>query len=177
MLLKILQIFSKSVNKAFGFSYDEELIKILGMMDDDTKNLNFCDYKQFQREKLNCFKQSLEKGVASLYIDSRVVGVKVPENLLGQQSLVLNYSYNYHIPDFNFDENGVTASLSFQRVPYLCYIPWIAVFGIANHSDKSYHTFVEEGESLVQEKAEIQEEILTPEQRRKSFRLIQGGKI
>jgi hypothetical protein len=44
--------------------------------------------------------------------------------------LSLNFSHRFGIPDFNYDVDGVRASLSFQGHPMLCDVPWSAVYGM-----------------------------------------------
>jgi hypothetical protein len=44
--------------------------------------------------------------------------------------LRLNFCYDFHIPDFNFNEVGVWATLSFDSGEYFCMIPWEHVYGL-----------------------------------------------
>lgn len=84
------------------------------------------------RAKLRCFRHLLENGVTALHLDARQEGVEVPARFQGDPWLVLNYSYRYNVADFTFDENGVTASLSFGGQPHVCFVPWNAVFAITD---------------------------------------------
>lgn len=40
------------------------------------------------------------------------------------------------IPDLRVDDDGVFATLSFQRSPYTCWIPWDAVFAVVSDDGK-----------------------------------------
>lgn len=78
------------------------------------------------------FRRLLEDGIATLHLDPRVAGVEVPAHLRDQAMLLLNYSWRYHLDDFAFEGDEVIASLSFQGVPFLCVVPWRAVFAITD---------------------------------------------
>lgn len=86
--------------------------------------------------KQEVFGRLLEQGVTALHLDPRRGGVDVPAHLVERPWLVLNFSYQYHIDDFEFDDNTVVASLSFQGTPYPCRVPWSAVFGITDGSQQ-----------------------------------------
>jgi stringent starvation protein B len=100
-----------------------------------------------------------------VWVDATVWGVRVPPHLMSNRNLVLNYSYNYHISDFNFDDTEIVASLSFQGRPYRCVIPWSAVLGIGNNGDSVYYDF---------SGAVSPEEQKEPEKGRASLRKIDG---
>lgn len=85
-------------------------------------------------QKWELFARLLETGVASLHLDARRDGVHVPVQLRTQNWLILNYSYRYGISDFSFDAQVVVATLSFGGRPYLCRVPWSAVFAVTNEA-------------------------------------------
>jgi stringent starvation protein B len=84
------------------------------------------------RAKLRCFRSLLESGVTALHLNARDSGVSVPERFRDDPWLVLNFSYRYNVADFTFDEKEVRASLQFGGQPYLCVVPWSAVFAITD---------------------------------------------
>lgn len=84
------------------------------------------------RAKLRCFRHLLDNGVTALHLDARAPGVQVPARFADNPWLVLNYSHRYHVADFAFDDDGVRASLTFGGVPFLCVVPWTAVFAITD---------------------------------------------
>jgi stringent starvation protein B len=83
--------------------------------------------------KRDAFLSFLGEGWVSVHLDARRSGVKVPDELAGNRHLVLQYgrSMPIPIPDLRVDEEGVSATLSFSRVPYQTFIPWSAVYIVA----------------------------------------------
>ena len=74
----------------------------------------------------------LERGSLFLHLDPRVEGVVVPDYLRNQPQLVLQVGLSLviPIPDLEVDEEGVFGTLSFNRAPFYCRVPWRAVFGM-----------------------------------------------
>ncbi len=72
----------------------------------------------------------LREGYAFVVLDARRAGVSVPEHLAGNAGLVLQFAYDMPVPirDLTVDEGGIRATLSFQRTPHACVIPWDAVY-------------------------------------------------
>ncbi len=83
-------------------------------------------------EKLQAFKRGLEKGVVMVVLDARRPGVSVPSQFAKRPNLGLNYSYDYRLPDFAFDEQGVSATLSFDEGYFYCLVPWEAVYRVGD---------------------------------------------
>ena len=84
-------------------------------------------------EKLKAFKQGLEKDIVMITLDATHAGVSVPSQFSKSVHLSLNYSYRYNLPDFAFDEEGVSATLSFDEGYFYCLVPWEAVYRIGDH--------------------------------------------
>jgi len=76
----------------------------------------------------------LARGDAFLHLDARHTGVDVPPWLKGDPNLCLQLGYDLPvpIPDLALDEDGVRATLSFRREPFLCVVPWAAIFLIVD---------------------------------------------
>jgi len=74
----------------------------------------------------------LERGSLFIYLDPRRDDVLVPKYLAKQPQLVLQVGMDLAvpIPDLAVDEEGVTGTLSFNRSPFFCRIPWDAIFGL-----------------------------------------------
>jgi stringent starvation protein B len=72
-------------------------------------------------------------GWASLHLDARALGVVVPAPFSSHAHLALQYGRNMPIPitDLEITEDGVSATLSFSRVPHRTYVPWSAVYAIS----------------------------------------------
>jgi stringent starvation protein B len=71
---------------------------------------------------------------SSLYIhlDPRKPEVIVPPHFRRQAQLVLQVGLNMAvpIPDLRVDDEGVTCTLSFNRSPFWCRLPWTAVYAL-----------------------------------------------
>jgi len=83
--------------------------------------------------KKDAFLALLRAGWASLHLDARHAGVVVPAPFGSQAHLVLQYGRNMPIPitDLEITDAGVSATLSFARVPHRTYIPWSAVYAVS----------------------------------------------
>jgi stringent starvation protein B len=79
-------------------------------------------------EKLRMFARLIEQGMTMVTLDARQPGVRVPSNLSQELMLNLNFSLRFGIDDFAYDDDGVRASLTFQKMPFFCEIPWAAVY-------------------------------------------------
>lgn len=76
----------------------------------------------------------------SLYVhlDPRREQVLVPKHFLEQPQLVLQVGLNMavKIPDLEVDEEGITCTLSFNRTPFWCRLPWTAVFALVGEDGR-----------------------------------------
>jgi hypothetical protein len=83
----------------------------------------------------------LERGSVYVHLDPRRDGVVVPEWLRRQPQLVLQFGHDMPIPipDLSVGELALSGTLSFQRSPFHCDVPWSAVFALMG----------EEGEGMV----------------------------
>lgn len=151
-------------------------------MSDDSDALTL---EEIRKVKRDFFARSLQSGVASVYLDPRVQGVKVPDAFRNQVPLVLNYSYRYHIADFEFHDDSIVASLSFGGVPYQCTVPWDAVMGIGNQGEGVFCSFTGEPPPPDEKRGLSKLESQNPQfdqdshrqatERRKQFKVIKGG--
>jgi stringent starvation protein B len=82
--------------------------------------------------KRDAFLALLRAGWASLHLDARSPGVVVPAPFASHAQLVLQYGRNMPIPiaDLEVTDAGVSATLSFSRVPHRTYVPWSAVYAV-----------------------------------------------
>ncbi len=80
----------------------------------------------------------LQQSEARVHLDTRKSDVVVPGHLRSAAHLCLDYSYNFTPPiyDLALDERGVSATLSFSRMPFLTFVPWDAVFCIVDFSGR-----------------------------------------
>ncbi len=74
----------------------------------------------------------IERSDLFVHLDPRIDGVVVPSWFRKQPELVLRVGLNMAvpIPDLRFDDDGVTCTLSFNRAPFYCVLPWAAIFGL-----------------------------------------------
>ncbi len=74
----------------------------------------------------------LLRGSVFVHLDPRVEGVAVPPWFREQPQLVLQIGLDMAvpIPDLKVDTEGVRGTLSFNRSPWFCVIPWEAVFAL-----------------------------------------------
>lgn len=74
----------------------------------------------------------LSRGYLYLHLDPRKMNVVVPAWFKHQADLCLEIGTNMPIPipDLVVDEVGIHATLSFARSPFVCFIPWTAVFAL-----------------------------------------------
>lgn len=88
--------------------------------------------------KLEVMRALLEHAEAQVHLDARKRGVELPERLRGSSNVRLDYGYGLvpPIPDLRVDEDGIRATLSFNRVPYATFVPWDAIFLIADFAGR-----------------------------------------
>lgn len=84
-------------------------------------------------EKLEHFTRLIDAGMVLVSLDTRKPGVSIPEGFRGDPQLGLNFSHRFGISDFDYDEQGVRATLSFQGNGHYCDIPWGAVFMLRSY--------------------------------------------
>ena len=74
----------------------------------------------------------LERSSVHLHLDPRVDGVVVPAWFKKQAQLVLQIGLNMPvpIPDLRLDDEGMSCTLSFNRAPFHCSVPWTSVFAM-----------------------------------------------
>jgi stringent starvation protein B len=77
----------------------------------------------------------LERAEARVHLDARRPGVILPQRLLGDGHVRLDYAYGFTppIPDLVIDDEGIHATLSFNRQPAKTFIPWTAIYLIADY--------------------------------------------
>ncbi len=81
----------------------------------------------------------LEQASMYIHLDPRAEAVQVPAWFKKQPQLVLQVGLNMAvpIPDLNVDERGLSCTLSFNRAPFFCMIPWPAVFALVGENGRA----------------------------------------
>lgn len=74
----------------------------------------------------------LERSSVYVHLDPRQDGVTVPQWFKKQAQLVLQIGLNMPvpIPDLRLDDDGMSCTLSFNRAPFYCVVPWSSVFAM-----------------------------------------------
>ena len=86
----------------------------------------------------------LDAGKVMVHLLPGLLGVRVPAQFRNQPLLRLNFSYRFGIADFQVDERGVRASLSFGGVPHFCDIPWGAVLALSSEPTDELYVWVDQ---------------------------------
>jgi hypothetical protein len=81
----------------------------------------------------------LEQASMYIHLDPRADAVQVPAWFKKQPQLVLQVGLNMAvpIPDLHVDETGLSCTLSFNRAPFFCMIPWPAVFALVGENGQA----------------------------------------
>jgi len=81
----------------------------------------------------------LEQASMYIHLDPRADTVQVPAWFKKQPQLVLQVGLNMavRIPDLHVDEQGLSCTLSFNRSPFFCMIPWPAVFALVGENGQA----------------------------------------
>lgn len=74
----------------------------------------------------------LEGDSVFIHLDPRKEGVVVPRTHGKQPQLVLQIGLHLaiRIPDLTIDDDGVSCTLSFNRAPFWCRLPWGAIYAL-----------------------------------------------
>jgi len=80
--------------------------------------------------------QLLEQATVFVHLDPRAEAVRVPPWFKRQPQLVLQIGLNMPvpIPDLQVDDDGLSCTLSFNRSPFMCVIPWGSVFALVGEN-------------------------------------------
>jgi stringent starvation protein B len=74
----------------------------------------------------------LERTSVFVHLDPRRPGVVVPQGFLKQPQLVLQIGLNMAIaiPDLEVGEEGISCTLSFNKRPQFCRLPWSSIYAL-----------------------------------------------
>ncbi|MDX2051002.1 MAG: ClpXP protease specificity-enhancing factor SspB [Polyangiaceae bacterium] len=80
----------------------------------------------------------LEQTSVYLHLDPRKAGVQVPVSFTKQPQLVLQVGLNMPVPitDLRVDDSGISCTLSFNRTPHYCVVPWSAIFAMVGDNGR-----------------------------------------
>lgn len=94
-----------------------------------------------QEAKHETFARLIDIGLVMVTLDTRVSGVDVPEAFGGVPQLHLNFSHRFRIPDFAYDEESVSATLSFETGEHHCVVPWEAIYVMVCEAADACHLY------------------------------------
>jgi stringent starvation protein B len=74
----------------------------------------------------------LERSSVYVHLDPRQPDVTVPPWFKKKPQLVLQIGLNMAVPitDLRLDDSGISCTLSFNRAPFFCVVPWASVFAM-----------------------------------------------
>ena len=80
----------------------------------------------------------LEQSSVFVHLDPRAERVSVPTWFKKQPQLVLQVGLNMAIPipDLHVDEDGLSCTLSFNRTPHYCVVPWSSVYALVGEDGR-----------------------------------------
>jgi stringent starvation protein B len=80
----------------------------------------------------------LERSSILVHLDPRLDPVAVPAWFKKQPQLVLQVGLNMPvpIPDLRLDDDGMSCTLSFNRAPFFCVVPWSSVFAMVGEDGR-----------------------------------------
>jgi hypothetical protein len=86
---------------------------------------------------LALLERSNDRGIF-VHLDPRATTVVVPPWFKKQPQLVLQIGLNMPvpIPDLRLDEQGMSCTLSFNRSPFYCVVPWASVFAMVGEDGR-----------------------------------------
>jgi stringent starvation protein B len=115
----------------------------------------------------------LEQASMYIHLDPRAEAVQVPAWFKKQPQLVLQVGLNMAvpIPDLHVDEQGLSCTLSFNRAPFFCMIPWPAVFALVGENGQAM-VWAEDVPAEVAAQAQAQK---APEKPRPHLRSVGEG--
>jgi stringent starvation protein B len=75
----------------------------------------------------------------NVHLDPRIDGVVLPPQLRRQKRILLQYGLNMRIPipDLDVGDEGIGATLSFNRIATWTFVPWAAVFAVLSEDQRS----------------------------------------
>jgi hypothetical protein len=81
----------------------------------------------------------LERSSVYVHLDPRPASVIVPPRFKTQPKLILQVGLNMALPilDLRLDDEGIGCTLSFDRKPFFCVVPWASVFAMVGDDGRA----------------------------------------
>lgn len=87
---------------------------------------------QINQQKLDFFSETVQHSKTSTICFPSHSGVQLPEHLMSQMQVMIDWSHKFGSVDFEYDEEGVRGTLRFNGDPCYVSIPWDAISEIRN---------------------------------------------
>jgi stringent starvation protein B len=89
-------------------------------------------------QKKEVLNKLLEQWSVMVHLDPRPAEVRVPSWFKKQPQLALQIGLNLPVPirDLEIDDDGISCTLSFNRSPHFCFVPWAAVFALVGEDGR-----------------------------------------
>ncbi len=90
-----------------------------------------------KKDKLEVALLLLEGGDIKVHLDARRSDVVVPPGLKQDPHLLLQIGRNMPvpIPDLKITKKGIKGTLSFNRTPFYCILPWRSIYAVVGVDD------------------------------------------
>ncbi|HXN30888.1 MAG TPA: hypothetical protein VN894_03460 [Polyangiaceae bacterium] len=81
----------------------------------------------------------LERSSVYVHLDPRPASVLVPAKFKTQPKLILQVGLNMALPilDLRLDDEGIGCTLSFDRKPFFCVVPWASVYAMVGDDGRA----------------------------------------
>ncbi|MBI5654381.1 hypothetical protein HZC53_01875 [Candidatus Uhrbacteria bacterium] len=82
--------------------------------------------------------EMLQRSDVFIHLDPRQSGVVVPPQYRRGPHLILEIGLNMRvpIPDLKIGKKGIKCTLSFNRTPFFCIIPWKSVYALVDQNSR-----------------------------------------
>lgn len=145
--------------------------------------------RQYKRK---AFEDLLQIGRIYVTINTRIKGVRIPSEHQGKSALTIVFGLDMPTPlkDMEVTEDGIEVTLSFERQPHHCCIPWDSVWYMVPVGEQEGLLFEQSLPASVRVQLEERGDVIVPtdldsylatrcckkeDERRQRFKVIDGG--
>lgn len=115
-----------------GLMSAEEFVQLVGKQPADVASIDALrdEDDASAPDKRRTLETLLARGPVLVHVDARRSEVSVPARFRADASLVLRFGYSLSpaIADLSVDDNAISGTLTFGGQPFLCVLPWTAVY-------------------------------------------------
>ena len=81
-------------------------------------------------EKFELFSTLIGREMTQVLVNSLHEGVSLPEHIIGNPAVPVNWSHKFGIADFVYDADGIQGTLSFNKKNFFVVLPWNSIWMI-----------------------------------------------